>query len=240
MNHVLDRDWFLAPAIDLELKRYVLLAYLQRVNARFAESKLYPYLTDLHDHMERLIKLREERSRLARQLLHDLVGLDLRAGKLQYAAVEDGNVLQVIDEVIDRSIPELHRAYDAGVALLEEIGASVYFSPVGLLPLRTSEGYLLLRQGAAARVYAYSIPLVQGGVETPLYQSVHTRYVTTCTVNIHHPYEQIKADLIRLDLSMPNPATFAFEIERPIPHVETYMPIVKQLVVAHLATMAGQ
>ena len=48
----LPRDWVCRPALDLELKQYLLLAYLQRVNARFAELKLYPYLDELLGHVE--------------------------------------------------------------------------------------------------------------------------------------------------------------------------------------------
>ena len=44
INTGLPQGWAYAPSIDLELKQYTLLGYLQRIQGRFDEYKLYPHL----------------------------------------------------------------------------------------------------------------------------------------------------------------------------------------------------
>ena len=46
----LSETWFAEGYIDFELKKYVLLAYLQEINKYFYENKLYPQLADLIFH----------------------------------------------------------------------------------------------------------------------------------------------------------------------------------------------
>lgn len=47
---VLPLDWAFRPTLDVEMKHYILLGYLQRVQARFSERKLYPHLNELRAH----------------------------------------------------------------------------------------------------------------------------------------------------------------------------------------------
>ena len=48
----LSETWFMEGNIDFESKKYTLLAYLQRINAYFNESKLYPHLSDIIFHYQ--------------------------------------------------------------------------------------------------------------------------------------------------------------------------------------------
>ena len=111
----------------------------------------------------------------------------------------------------------------------------IHFSPVGVLPLRSHEGWLLLRSGREARVYNFAMPLLRESSEEFQYRSVVTRYVTSYTMGIACTYEYIKADLVKHHRHLPAPATFAFEADRELPYIETYMPLAKQLVYDHIA-----
>jgi hypothetical protein len=81
-DHGLSSDWILAPGIDLELKEYMLLGYLQRVHARFDQHKLYPYLDELRDHLERLRVLRQQRADLAGLLDREVIAIDIKHARL--------------------------------------------------------------------------------------------------------------------------------------------------------------
>ncbi len=232
----LPKDWVVVPALDAELKRYTLLAYLQRVNARFSERKLYPYLEDVRIHMEELIRLRRSKKELASYIPGQLLGFDPRSGDPIYERTDDDELLSLIDDVIDFSIPGLRKVLLHGEEMRAELADRINFAPVGIQPIHASEGWLLLRTGKDARVYSYAMSILREATEAHQYRSVHTRYMTTFSVGITCTYEHIKAELRTLHKDQPNPATFVFETEIPLPHIETFMPLAKQLVYEFVST----
>jgi len=229
-EHGLEQDWLLAPGFDLELKQYVLLGYLQRVEARFSERKLYPHLDELWAHAKRLTQLQQHLQSTNEALGGEVIGVDLERAELVRAKAQESELLNVIRDVIDFALPELRVMLDGGRELRRSLSSRIHFSPVGLLPIHTHEGYLLLRQGREARVYEYRVPLFHGTAEGLQYQSVRTRYLDSYQVSLANTYEHIKSDLVRRVRQLPNPATFVFEAEIGLPHIETFMPLVKQLV----------
>jgi hypothetical protein len=231
-------DWILAPAIDRELKEYILLAYLQHVEARFAEHKLYPHLEELHAHLEQLRALRHRKQALARSLATPLLGMDLQRQRLLRAKPAQPEAMDIVDEVIAFSLPELQRMLERGSALREAISERIQFAPVGLLPLQTHEGYLLLRSQRHARAYAYGLHLLRGSNDALQYHSVHTRFLGTYRLNITTQYEHIKEELLARHPELPNPAMFVFETDISLPHIETYMPLAKQLMYAYVTPRA--
>ena len=46
----LNRDWVTEGNLDVEYKKYLLLAYLQFVQQNFSQKKLYPPLSELIEH----------------------------------------------------------------------------------------------------------------------------------------------------------------------------------------------
>lgn len=226
----LPKDWVLAPAIDLELKQYLLLAYLQRVEHRFSERKLYPELHDLQAHLGDLQELSDLKEQLLALLPRTVTGIDPEEGVLNYAVQDEPEVFTVIADVIGFALPRLQHALDLGEQLRQDLSMHVHFSPVGLLPLDAREGYLLLRDGSKALVYAYSLPFYREAVQERLYRSVVTQYVSTFSVGLATTYEAIKLDLVRRHCGSPHPAMFSFESDLDLPRMETLMPLAKQLV----------
>ena len=232
----LPKDWAYSPSFDLELKQYILLGYLQRVQVRFKERKLYPYLSDLYTQTEELLQLQRSKEALARDLHGPLLGFDPNTGKAKHAKPEDTEPLRVVDEVIGFALPKLQRILAAGHDLRQTITQHIHLAPVGVMPLYTAEGWLLLRGGSQAHVYTYTIPMVVGEQAAEDHRNVFTRYVATYPVSISSTYEGIKSGLIRNFPHMPNPATFAVESDVDAPRIETLLPLAKRLVLAHIKT----
>jgi len=230
----LPRDWAYSPSIDLELKQYTLLGYLQRVKRRFAERKLYPHLELIHQYVHDLLMLQRTKEDLARSLAGPLVGFETSTGNAIHARPDEPEMLKVIDEVIGFAVPGLQHIQEEGVGLRDEIQRHLHFAPIGLQPLHISEGWLFLRRGREARVYTYSIPFVLEQTAELSHKNVFTRYVTTYTLSLSTTLDNVKSALIAMHPAMPNPATFAVGTDLELPCIETFMPLAKRLVHAHV------
>lgn len=232
-------DWFVAPGLDLELKRYVLLGYLQRVNNRYRERKLYPHLEEIRTHLDRLTRLRRERATLAASMNGALTGLDLVNGTLLRQGPEEPELLRVVDDVIAFAVPALHGMLNDGRSLRDELASRIQFGPVGVIPLDLHEGYLVLRQGSEARVYGFT-HWIEHGVDRSLrYQSIRTHYISTSTLGPFSTCSGLRSELLRANRRSPVPAMFAFEAAVTLPPIETYLPLAKQLVYEELEGLAA-
>jgi hypothetical protein len=221
--------WFTLPT-DEEGDMYRLLAYVQRIDAHYRERKLYPYLDELRDRLDQMKELRRRRDELSASMPRDITGVDLRKGELVRATVREDELLRAIDAMVAQTLPELSNALERGVDLRAQLAATIRFEPVGLLPLYTREGYLLIHHGRAARAYAYAMTLPMFGTGMSARHVLRTRYVADYTIGLTCTYEHVKADLVRSHAHLPNPAVFAFSSEVPLPAIETFVPLAKQLV----------
>lgn len=232
--HVLPLDWMVRPAFDLEYKQYVLLGYLQRVRRSFAEHKLFPHLKELHTHIGSARELHRRKADMARDFPGELLGFDPRTGRAHHAPPSEPWPLELIDRLTAWSIAGMSKALEEGTELRHNLSAGIQLIPVGLQPMDPSEGWLLLRMGAEARVYAYTLPWVRSSTAVSGEDLIVTRYVMTSRVGLHRTYEVIRSELIRgSTLRAALPATFAFESAEGLPYVETFMPLAKQLVYAY-------
>ncbi|MBL7953145.1 MAG: hypothetical protein JNM62_15660 [Flavobacteriales bacterium] len=234
----LPQDWAYSPSIDLELKQYTLLGYLQRVERRFGERKLYPHLEQIRTHVTDLLHLQRRKEDLALSFGGPLVGFDPSTGNTIRARPQEPTVLNVIDEIIRFAVPGLQRMHELGIDLRSEMLRHLRSFHIGVQPLHVTEGWLLLRSGHEARVYAYSIPIVQDKSTASCHRNVLTRYHGTYSLSLSTTFDHVKADLVRLYPAMPNPATFAVETDMELPCIETYMPLAKRLVHAHVMAQA--
>jgi hypothetical protein len=232
----LSRDWLVSSSIDLELKQYVLLGYLQRVHARFKENKLYPHLEELASHLRDLTDLLRARRSIVDRYPGQLVGFDVRTGQLHREPPQEDEVLSTVNAVIEFAMPYLHRTLDQGLGLRDELASHIRFGPIGVLPLRLQEGWLLLRTGREARAYAYTLPPLHRTGSSSTGAMLQTRYVSTFTLGITRTYEDVRRSLIEQFREWPVPATYAFESDVELPPIETFMPLAKQLVVDSIAT----
>ena len=231
--NVLPSDWMLRPAFDLEHKQYVLLGYLQRVRQRFAEHKLFPHLKELRGHLDAAIELRARKAEMAAALPGELVGFDPRTGRAVHAQAPDPWPLELVDRLAEMAIAHMRGALDEGTALGGTLAEGIRLIPVGIQPVDPAEGWLLLRMGTEARVYAFTTPWVRSSTAVGGEDLIVTRYVQTASVGLHRPYEAVRSELVRRPGTPAMPATFAFEAAGGLPFMETFMPLAKRLVHAY-------
>ena len=236
----LSETWFADGYIDFELKKYTLLAYLQEIHRNFSENKLYPQLADIIFHYNNLAAFRENKKYLQEQFPKKLTGLQLeRLQVLFEQMIEDDELMQELEEIINYATQEIQRTISNGTEIYEFVEDKLIIFPVGLVPLDSHEGYFFLSEGGFSdtRVYQYRLSFFEKHDEK--YPSIRTEYIDTWARNLVNTYESIKAELIRVKSSLPNPAVYSIETELKFPVDETLLPIAKRTLVRYISSKAA-
>ena len=233
----LNANWITEGRIDFEYKKYILLAYLQEVSKSFSEAKLYPFLSDLFQHHNNLLALKERKENAINSFPKKITRMDVEHLRIEYdRLVTDDGCMEEINHILDYAMPMLRQYVEEGKELYEFVEDKLLFVPIGVIPLRPVEGYLLLKQlnRNDVAVYEYGITLFENANEK--YRSIRTLYVTTYTAGITNTFESIKYDLIKNRKEIGNPATYAVESKMHFPFEETFYPIARRLLMRHLGS----
>src|ERR1700733_14716627 len=138
----LDKNWLTDGLIDFEYKKYLLLAYLQQAGKNFDERKLYPKLSELVEHYKSLQLFKEKKVAVAKDFPKEISKLDFEKFRVEYKEVfEDDELIKEIDTIVEFAMPEIESKLGLGKELYEEVEDKLEVFPVGILPLRTDEGY---------------------------------------------------------------------------------------------------
>lgn len=227
---LVDRD------LDPEYRKYMLLAFLQRIGQRFREKRLYPYLNELKKQYTEFLSFRGKKEEMHSSFPRELSGIDLEKQQLYYRTlIHDEEFIEEIDRIVEMSLPRIKEELDRGEDLRNSVMEHVEIRPVGLLPLHKREGYLLLSRSDEWRVYRYRLNFIQHPSVDKRYKDLRTHYIDSFPP-IHGP-ESIKDRLMKERTDWPNPAVFWIESDLLVPHVETLLPIAKQ-VLMHLLERA--
>jgi hypothetical protein len=232
----LSDNWLTESLIDLEYKQYILLAYLENVHQHFKQQLLYPGLSELIGHYRKLKLLQENTEQLYSSFQGELQGIDFEKFRLSYKkVVENDQIMEELEKIISFSLPKFEAHLNIGKSIYEKIEHQLKLEPVGLVPLRQNEGYILLRinHPAEIKVYEYSISIIEQSEEK--FRAIHTKEVATYNSTLVNTPPEIKADLIRNNKSIPNPAAYIFSTTVNIPIEETYLPIAKRMLIRELS-----
>ncbi|MCW3126735.1 MAG: hypothetical protein JWO03_2393 [Bacteroidetes bacterium] len=231
----LKQDWLTDGLIDFEYKKYLLLGYLQQVDKEFDAKKLYPCFSDLIDHYRNLEVLSEQKKILVNGFPKEITKIDLENLKFEYNSfIKDKDLALDIDEIISFAMPEIRSKMSLGKELFEEVEDKVNIFPVGILPLQTDEGYLLLSDylKRIVNVYQYNITIFENAMTK--FRGIHTRLIDQYDITVSNTYENIKYQLIKEVRDMPAPATYALEFKKSFPLTETMLPIAKRIFVKYV------
>ncbi len=233
-------NWLTSKLIDAEYKKYVLLAYLKKVGGRFRENRLYPYYENLKQHYRNLWLIHSRKNSLSEQFPQELEGIDLEEFRLKYRkGVVDDELMEEIDKIVQEALPDIRFYLREGEKLRSTVLKAIKLRPVGVIPIYRMEGYLFLRKNLETRVYHYHVSNIHDPDHSRRYRRIRTRFLDARYQEIHPSFESIKEALVRKNPDLPNPAVFAVETELDIPHVQTLLPVAKQVLTGWITKNPG-
>jgi hypothetical protein len=235
----LPKDWLTQGLIDFEYKKYLLMAYLQRVKSSFDRVELYPFMADLVFHYRNLLTLKENKALIRESFPKELSLEDFKKLELSYRQmIEDDVVMSELESIIDFALPQIKGSLQEGSVIYEYVESKCEISPVGLTPLYAKEGYLFVTQPPEkeTNIYRYQVSIFEGSHEQ--LRSLNTEFIERAERNVMNTYENLKLKLIRRFTDMPNPAAYLILAKTKFPFSETLMPVAKRLFVKHISQAA--
>ena len=236
----LNDNWLTEKYIDFEYKKYILLAFLQQVEKDFELQKLYPSLREIIKHYRQVKALKEKKEELYNTFPAKATDIDTENMQLIYEKIfHDSKLMRELESIINFSIPHFENHLAEGKKIYDAIESQLTIFPVGVVPLRSKEGYLLIRDGknADTRVYEYDITLFEQS--DAKYRGIHTEYIKTWETDLGMTYQYIKLELLKENQDLPNPATYAIESEWAVPLEETLLPIAKRCLLGYVEGNVG-
>ncbi len=236
----LSETWFAEGYIDFELKKYVLLAYLQEVNKYFGQNKLYPQLADVVFHYSNLVAFRENKKFLQEHFPKKMTGVQMEKLQLLYEQmIEDDELMAELEEIIVYAADNLKATLQTGADIYEFVEEKINITPVGITPLDLKEGYFFLISGdtKTVRTYQYRLSIFEKHDEK--YRSIKTVFIDKWQRSIASTCEHVKAELIRNNGQLPNPAVYSIEAGLTFPVDETLLPIAKRSLVKFITAQAA-
>ena len=234
----LSETWFADGYIDFELKKYTLLAYLQEVNKYFDEHKLYPQLGDIIFHYNNLVTFRDNKKFLQDQFPKKLTGIQKQNLQFLYQQMmEDDDIMSQLEEIIHYAAKQMRTTISNGTELYEQIEDKLTISPIGIIPLEQNEGYFFLSHSVSdTHVYQYRLSIYES--HNQKFRSIRTEFINTWYRSLANTFENIKTELIRYRAELPNPATYAIEVNMHLPVEETLLPVAKRSLVRYISGSA--
>jgi hypothetical protein len=235
----LDSNWLVNGLVDFEYKKYTLLAYLQSVDKRFNSYQLFPCLSDLITHYEQLQVFKDRKQALSSLFPKEIIKADLEKLDFEYQTLfEDDELMKVIEEIVLYATPLFKQGIEQGKTLYDEVEKHLGFYPVGVSPINKNEGYLMLLNisSSVLKIYRYSMSLFESsGAE---YRALHMVFLEERKWEPWYTLENVKLTLLKSYPDLPNPATFAIEVQKKLPEEETIIPVAKRLLVRRLSEAA--
>jgi len=231
----LSKDWITEGLIDVEYKTYLLLAYLSEVKNEFNAQKIYPGFSDLYKHYQSIISVKTGREQMKNAFPKALKSADLESMKLEYTEkIPENDFFQVMDEIIEYSIPAMKSHLEDGKELVELVAKNLNISEVGLSSIYTDEGYFFLcaPPKMEASIYQYSMTKVH--LPDGNYRALHVSHLSDIRLGYTNTFESVKSDLIRKSKSDKFLATYLIESEVYVPWEESLLPVAKRRLLEYL------
>ena len=156
----LNENWITEGLIDFEYKKYVLLAYLQEVEKNFSYQKLYPFLSDMMEHYNNMVHLKESKTIVEKHFPTQLTKIDVENFKLEFERIaNDDKCLEEVEAILNYSIPLLKEHLTDGKELYQFVEDKLKIFPIGIIPLNTEMGYFFLTGSKSKNtiVYEYQV-----------------------------------------------------------------------------------
>jgi len=222
----LSLELFTQPFDDLERRQYEICAAIDWLVAQFRRNQLYPALQELigiYRTLERVLQEHEQ--------LHPSEQMQVLPAPDENRSVERSqrDVLEQLFELIRWAMPRLAEAIEEGAALFDFVEENISITSVGLLPMYTSEGYVLIPEHRTCTLHVLRYTSAQIVEHGDRYRALRTTEILSLrNRGVWEAPEAVKHRLIEQYPELPNPATFACETELDFPYAETILPVAKR------------
>ena len=234
----LNKNWFVEGWIDFEYKKYILLAYLQKIKQSFDNVKLYPHLSEVINHYEDLVRYSEQQIHLKSNFKRTIDNIDLRNLKINFQELQEDEIVNKIMEIVNYSIPKLHDSVERGRELYDFIRSKIKMETVGIIPFYKKEGYLLLLIDGSSdvTVHRYKTSIIQKNNEQ--FHGLLTKKIDKFKYSFASSLPSIKINLTKKYTDLPTPATYVIHCSMEFPSEQSIMPIAKRLLLKELSKAA--
>jgi hypothetical protein len=232
----LRHDWLTQGLIDYEYKKYVLLAYLKDIKAKFDAAELYPFLSDLIFHFRNLQKIQNSKQLIFENFPKSISKADFQKLEITYRqVVQDDAMMAELEQIIGFALPQITEAIGRGQELHSFVEENVELQSIGLASLYDKEGYLFISQDHSKliSVYRYNVTLFESAHEN--YRGIATHFVDQVVKSLTLTYENLKVELSRRFTDLPHPATFLLISKLRFPENPTLLPVAKRLLIRNLS-----
>lgn len=235
MKH-LSKDWLTENHIDLEYKRYLLLAYLEDVKKEFSKKLLYPGISELIGHYAQLKSTQEELQALYKAFPEDITSINLAEIKLEkQKRMQQDSIVEELERIIDFSIPCIESSLAFGKSIYDEVESFLKLEPIGILPIYKDCGYIFIEKNQPSELLVYSYELTLFDHSLSPYRSLSTEYIKSVKRGFASTPESLKLELIRNHKKLPNPATYFISSTMDVDFDQTYFPIAKRRLMRELS-----
>lgn len=234
----LSKNWLTEGTMDAEYKEYLVLAYLRDVHEVFKNKILYPPLAELIEQYHYLKSIKDNLNNI-KTSEKVLTGIDWKNMKLIYgysnpsSNIQDKTEIDIIEEVIDFSLPKIEKEIHLGKKIYEEVESQMNYSQVGLTPLNKNVGYIFIQNFPTSEilVYRYEISSLYAKIDEQQvpFKSLKTEYISSYTLSISQTLTSIKQEIIQQMPDIPNPAVFSFFPKICVSMEYTILPVVKRM-----------
>lgn len=232
----LQPDWFLQNWLDAEYQKYVVMAYLQAVQQNFSEHKLYPDLLELRNHYDAGVRFARGKGTLNAAFPKRVSHITGPPPRVEFKSeVTDPDFMTELDAIMDFALPRFQQMLLEGRQRWTDIAHTLTLVPIGVLPLRPEEGYLMIHATNQSETQIYYFCMTLYSEQEPGGRLVQMHLVDVVRKSLANTFENIKLDLIRRNWALPNPATFMLESRCAYPVQETLLPIARQLLAQAVA-----
>ena len=216
-------DWFTNSPIDVEHKKWILLAFLRDVRHDFDGKILYPHLNEIKYHLSNLEKWAHTREFYIKK---DLIGFDFEKMTLVYDTPEDSPEMVELNDIVDYSISKFRKMFGIGREIWREVEGQMKWRIVGIIPNYKDEGFIMLKVGKEVIVYRYDIkPVIVEDINIGLTEIIREDWGLGV-------YESLKLKLIK-ETDLPLPLTIAVESDI-YPIDSALIPIIQSLAVSKI------
>lgn len=222
----LSLELFTRPFDDIERRQYEIRAAIDSTIMQFRRNQIYPALGELISLYRALEQILHEREQLAAS---EHIPLLPPAETSEADAVLHTPHLEQVFELIAWALPLLAKAIEEGTTLFDFVEENITLTSVGLVPMYTAEGYVLIPEHRTYTLHVLRYSTSQLVEQGDRYRALRTTEVLRLQYRgVWYAPETVKHQLIESYPDLPNPATFSCETELDFPYAETILPVTKR------------